>query len=111
MNWLQNHLIPCPFKYLTGIDCPGCGFQRAVIALIQGDFNKSLTIYPPAIPLILFFLYGIFGQYLKLDNSAHSIKKTLFIIVGTIVMVNYGFKIWNLWLAHYTASPTAAIWL
>ncbi|MGZ3756882.1 MAG: DUF2752 domain-containing protein [Mucilaginibacter sp.] len=109
MNWLQNHLIPCPFKHLTGIDCPGCGFQRSVIELIQGNLYKSVGLYPPAIPLLLFLLYLIFGKYIKVGNPQVS-KRYFFIAIAAIIMVNYCFKIWSLY-AHYTASPTAAIWL
>ncbi|MFI5139848.1 MAG: DUF2752 domain-containing protein [Sphingobacteriales bacterium] len=103
INWLQNHLIPCPFKYLTGIDCPGCGFQRSVLALFQGDLHKSFTLYPPTIPLLLFFTYGLADKYLKLDNSKNTLKKTLFVINGTIVLVSYSIKILHLY-AHYTIS-------
>ena len=106
ISWLQNHLLPCPFKYLTGIDCPGCGFQRAAVALIQGDFHESLILYPPAIPLIAFFAYGIAGRFLKLDNQQHLLKKSLFMIVGLLILLNYGFKILSIY-AHYTASGAA----
>jgi hypothetical protein len=110
INWLQNHLIPCPFKYLTGIDCPGCGFQRAVIELFRGDFHKSFSIYPPAIPLLIFFAYGIFDGFFKLDNKKSIIKKSLFMLVGTIVLVSYSLKMWEIY-AHYKASAVAMIWL
>jgi hypothetical protein len=92
ISWLQNHLIPCPLKYITGIDCPGCGFQRSVLALMQGNWHKSFTLYPAAIPLILFFAYGLADKYFKLDNPKNTIKKSLFVIVGTMILISYGFK-------------------
>ncbi|SEO26779.1 DUF2752 domain-containing protein [Mucilaginibacter sp. OK283] len=103
IHWLQNHLIPCPFKYFTGIDCPGCGFQRSVIALVQGDLNKSFTSYPPAIPLLLFFAYGIADNYFKLDTKKSAVKKTLFMIVGSIVLISYCIKMYSLY-RHYSTS-------
>jgi hypothetical protein len=108
INWLQNHLLPCPLKYLTGIDCPLCGFQRAVIALVRGDFHTSFTIYPPAVPLLIFFTYVIIGRFFKLDNQKDIFKKSLFVIVGMIILVNYGFKIWGIY-SHHTASAPATI--
>ena len=32
----------CPFHLLTGYDCPGCGSQRAVHALLHGDVTRAL---------------------------------------------------------------------
>jgi hypothetical protein len=103
IHWLQNHLIPCPFKYFTGIDCPGCGFQRSVVALVQGDLNKSFALYPPAIPLLLFFAYGIADNYFKLDTKKSAVKKTLFMIVGSIVLISYCIKMYSLY-RHYSTS-------
>src|SRR3569833_2965488 len=100
VSWLQNHLIPCPFKYLTGIDCPGCGFQRSVIALIRGDFHKSFNLYPAAIPLILLATYVAADAYFKLDNSKNILKKTFFMIVGFLIIGSYCYKMWHLYTAY-----------
>lgn len=32
----------CVFRMLTGWDCPGCGLQRAVHALLHGRFAEAL---------------------------------------------------------------------
>ncbi|MEN0055245.1 MAG: DUF2752 domain-containing protein [Mucilaginibacter sp.] len=103
VHWLQNHLIACPFKYITGIDCPGCGFQRSVMALFQGDLQKSFTLYPPTIPLLLFFTYGIADALFNWDTQKSSVKKTLFMIVGSIVLISYGIKMWGFYI-HYKTS-------
>jgi hypothetical protein len=108
INWLQNHLIPCPFKYLTGIDCPGCGFQRAVVALFQGQWQNSFLLYPPTIPLLLFFMYGIADAFFKLDNDKGTLKKSLFVPVAAIVLISYSIKIWGIYHG-YTASVAAAM--
>jgi len=108
MNWLQNYLLPCPFKYITGIDCPGCGFQRAVIALIKGNFHESFVLYPPTIPLLIFFAFSIADNIFKLDNQKNSFKKSGFLIVGSIILISYGLKIFGIY-PYYTASVAAAI--
>jgi hypothetical protein len=92
-SWLQGHLLPCPFKYITGIDCPGCGFQRAVILLMQGDIHKSFAVYPPAIPLLIFFSYIVANQFFKINDRKGIIKISLFVIAGTVILVSYGIKI------------------
>jgi hypothetical protein len=38
-----NVALPsCPFKAITGFDCPGCGATRAGASLIQGDVLAAL---------------------------------------------------------------------
>lgn len=32
----------CLFKWATGWDCPGCGSQRALLALLHGDIIRAI---------------------------------------------------------------------
>ncbi len=43
---------PCPLHAATGIQCPGCGSQRAAHALLNGDIGRAWQNNP----LLLFFL-------------------------------------------------------
>jgi hypothetical protein len=45
----------CPFKAITGIDCPGCGMTRAIISLIEGNPGNAL-LYNPFSFFLLFIL-------------------------------------------------------
>ncbi|MFD0794552.1 DUF2752 domain-containing protein [Mucilaginibacter litoreus] len=96
-GWLQYHLLPCPFKYLTGIDCPGCGFQRSILLLIKGNLNDSLLMYPPAIPILLTALWWLADSLLRLDNPKAYIKKSLFIITGSFITISYAIKLVHLY--------------
>lgn len=95
-NWLQNHLILCPFKKLTGIDCPGCGFQRSVVALLKGNITESLHLYPATIPLLITTLFVFLSFKFNIDNR-HVIKKTLYIITAFIIAGSYAFKMYSLY--------------
>lgn len=35
-------VIWCPFRRLTGLECPGCGMTRACVMFVRGDFVGSL---------------------------------------------------------------------
>ena len=32
----------CPVKMITTLDCPGCGFQRALHALLHGHYSEAI---------------------------------------------------------------------
>ncbi|MCM1369253.1 MAG: DUF2752 domain-containing protein [Candidatus Amulumruptor caecigallinarius] len=36
----------CMFRTLTGLDCPGCGSQRMLHALLHGDFKAAWRLNP-----------------------------------------------------------------
>lgn len=40
----DSRLFPqCPFKLLTGWNCPGCGIQRAMHSLLNGRWSEALS--------------------------------------------------------------------
>ena len=46
----------CPVKMLTGLDCPGCGSQRAIHALLNGQVAEAFrcnALMVLAIPYVL----------------------------------------------------------
>jgi hypothetical protein len=85
-------LFPCPIKYFLLFDCPGCGFQRSVIALIGGDFRASFKFYPPTIPFLISAISGISTIILK-GNTNAPILKVMYVATGFIIMANYIYKI------------------
>jgi len=91
-SWLQNYLIPCPFKALTGFDCPGCGFQRALLLLIRGDFQQSWSMYPPTIPVLIIFLFAAVSYIFPFKARA-TIINTLAIITGNFILFSYLHKL------------------
>ena len=53
---LAGSPIICPFRYLTGILCPGCGMTRAFVALMDFDPTTAFLLNPFSIPLFVFIL-------------------------------------------------------
>jgi hypothetical protein len=50
---------PCPFRYLTGWYCPGCGSLRAIHQLLHGNLRTAWAMNPLAIVLLPFLAYGL----------------------------------------------------
>ena len=91
MGWLQNNLLPCPFKKLTGWDCPLCGLQRAVLAILNGDMIKSLQIYPATIPLLIAVALG-FPAIKKRVQPGPVLMRAVYLIALLTVIGSYGYK-------------------
>ena len=88
---MVNYLLPCAYKSLFGIDCPICGFQRALVWLLNGDFTQSFSIYPPLLPVVV--LMVIFSLHLlkrKLISRKFLNYYSLFVL--TFISVNYIIK-------------------
>ena len=95
IGWLERHMLPCAYKSIFGIDCPGCGFQRSLIALLKGDFVHSFILYQATVPLILTGLFLIVDSRYHFENSKR-IRRVLYILLGLIVIVSYSFKMYRL---------------
>lgn len=40
------HVTLCPFRLLTGLNCPGCGMTRSMVALAGGDLWCAACFNP-----------------------------------------------------------------
>ena len=55
----------CPFEAVFGIDCPGCGLTRALLAALRLDFAGSFSYHPLLILVIAWIVYLLFFQRTK----------------------------------------------
>ncbi len=59
-----GHYPLCPTKYLTGLDCPGCGGLRAVHSLAHGDLGGALDHNAFAVLVLLPLAVLLWGRWL-----------------------------------------------
>lgn len=55
----SGFFLACPFRFLTGFTCPGCGATRALHQILHGHFETAFMLNPLfllAIPFLLFAL-------------------------------------------------------
>jgi uncharacterized membrane protein (UPF0136 family) len=84
-------MFPCISKTLFGIECLGCGFQRAFVFLLEGNFKAAFTMYPAIFSslILLFFIV------LHFVDSKRNYKKTLIVLItlnGIIMISGYYYK-------------------
>lgn len=85
-------MLPCLSKKLFGIDCFGCGIQRAVVLLFQGEFEAAFYMYPAIYSMLLFFLFiGI--NFLDKSRNYHKIIMTLGVITAIMMVTSYFYKL------------------
>lgn len=92
IHWLEQHLLACPYKEYLGIDCIGCGLQRAFIALLKGNFIESFFLYPPLITLIIMFVLLPLHLIFKFKHGAVCLKY-LFIFNLSVIVINFIVKL------------------
>ena len=88
----EDYMLPCLTKKYLGYDCLGCGLQRSVALILQGDFIDAFKMYPAIYTIILlgfFLILNIFKSF----KYQESIKKWLFIINIAIIVISYFIKL------------------
>lgn len=49
----------CPFRFLTGFTCPGCGTTRALHQILHGHIFTAFTLNPLLLLSIPFLLFAL----------------------------------------------------
>lgn len=85
-NPLQNEgvFLRCPSNLIFGINCPGCGSQRALHYLLHFDFLSALrnnVLFVFAFPFVLYILI------VQLINKWNGTKKTIPFITNKNVII------------------------
>lgn len=90
----EDFMLPCMNKSLFGIECFGCGTQRALLLVCKGEFVKAFYTFPAIYTTILFFI--IVGLHF-LDKSRNYNKIIIFLaITNAVIMIySYFYKLTN----------------
>lgn len=92
MSGLDGYMLPCLNKTLFGMECLGCGIQRSVALIFQGQFIAAFKMYPAIYTLFLLALFLIFNLFITFKHD-YKVKMGLIILNVVIVVVSYFIKI------------------
>lgn len=92
----DNFFPRCPFLMLTGYQCPGCGSQRAIHALLHGDVASAWhynAVMVAAIPYIVVLLVAEFRrksapQFYRVVNSSFAIWTSAIVLISWWILRN-----------------------
>lgn len=84
-------MIPCLSKTLFGVECLGCGFQRGLLLLLEGNFTAAFQMYPAIYTTLLFL--GILGlHFIDKKRNYKNLLIGMAIINGLFMIVGYLYK-------------------
>ncbi len=88
---LEKYMLPCINKKIFGVDCLGCGMQRAISLLFQGEFKAAFYMYPAIYPLLLLLVFLGFNSFMKFKYG-QLIKTGLMITSVLTIIFSYVIK-------------------
>jgi Protein of unknown function (DUF2752) len=90
--WLEQHLLTCPIKAWCGCDCPGCGMQRSMLKLLEGDIIGSFSMHPAGMLVVALFIYLPLHLKFKFARGAQVIV-VLYSLIFILTIANYIYKL------------------
>lgn len=86
-------MLPCLMKKFFGFECFGCGLQRSVLLLAQGEFVAAFKMYPALYPLLLLLGTIVLEQFTRLKYFKEMVwslgSLTAFFMVGNYMWKHF----------------------
>ena len=91
ISFLEENMLSCQWKKM-GMDCTGCGMQRAIVHILKGEFTEAFYMYPAIYTLLIMFAF--LGLHLIFSfKNGHKILLSLFVLNLVIIITNFIIKI------------------
>ncbi len=77
----------CPFQRFWSVECPGCGFTRACLLALRGDFAGAWARHPlfPLVVPLWFLLFG--GIFFSAESAFRRVQSAgLLAILGAFLL-------------------------
>lgn len=84
----EDWMVPCVNKKLFGVECFGCGTQRAFLMVLDGKFTEAFQLFPAIYPML--FLLGLaVVSIIDKKRNYSTIIISLGIITALTMVVSY----------------------
>lgn len=91
---IEDFMIPCVNKSIFGVECLGCGTQRALALILRGEFLEAFYTFPAIYTTILFFI--IIGlHFTDKSRNYHKFIISLAVLNAMIMIISYIYKLTN----------------
>lgn len=88
---IEDFMLPCPSKKFLGIECFGCGTQRAILLVFEGKFSEAFHMFPAVYTLLLFFGFVVVN-FIDRKRNYGQVLIFLAIINSLIMVFSYFYK-------------------
>ncbi|WP_265129828.1 DUF2752 domain-containing protein [Chryseobacterium oranimense] len=88
---IEDFMLTCPSKKFLGIECLGCGAQRAVMLVFEGRFSEAFHMYPAVYTLLLFFL-TLGMSFMDKKRKYGGILMIMIAVNLVIMIISYYYK-------------------
>ena len=88
---MEDYMLPCMNKKIFGIECFGCGTQRAGLLLLQGDFAGAFKMFPAIYTMVFLFAF-LFLHFVDKKRNYNQIIVFLAITNAVIMVISYIYK-------------------
>ncbi|WP_126651855.1 DUF2752 domain-containing protein [Chryseobacterium aureum] len=88
---INDFMLTCPSKKYLGVECLGCGAQRAVVLVLEGKFAEAFQMYPAVYTLlVLFFTLGL--SFIDKKRKYGHVLMVMIIVNLIIMVIGYVYK-------------------
>ncbi len=88
---LTGLYIPCPFRLITGLKCPGCGVTVMIEALLMFDFARAYESNPFLFITLPFLVFEVIYEFfLSHKNVAFKRINTALLCAYCAALIMFG---------------------
>ena len=84
--------VPCLFRTITGLMCPGCGMTHALAALSRGDISSAFhenLLSVTVLPALSAYLAIKAARYIRTGNESFGVVEIVFLLICAFLCIAY----------------------